>query len=86
MRIAAHPCMHRDMHCGAPVRAASRKRKVGVARGRASAVIALMQHVHLLHAGRVLFDGAFEAFVQSDDSHIAPYLSQMHMLHQRNHG
>ena len=46
----------------------------------------LKPRVVMLHAGRVLFDGAFEAFVQSDDPHIAPYLSQMHMLHQRNHG
>ena len=46
----------------------------------------LKPRVVMLHAGRVLFDGAFEAFVQSDDPHIAPYLSQMHMLHQRNRG
>jgi len=46
----------------------------------------LKPRVVMLHAGRVLFDGAFEAFTQSADPHIAPYLSQMHMLHQRNHG
>ena len=46
----------------------------------------LKPRVVMLHAGRVLFDGSFEAFTQSADPHIAPYLQQMHMLHQRNHG
>lgn len=45
----------------------------------------LKPRVVMLHAGRVLFDGSFEAFTQSADPHIAPYLQQMHMLHQRNH-
>ena len=46
----------------------------------------LKPRVVMLHAGRVLFDGSFEAFTQSADPHIAPYLQQMHLLHQRNHG
>ena len=46
----------------------------------------LKPRVVMLHAGRVLFDGSFEAFTQSADPHITPYLQQMHMLHQRNHG
>ena len=45
----------------------------------------LKPRVVMLVAGRVLFDGSFEAFTQSADPHIAPYLQQMHMLHQRNH-
>ncbi len=46
----------------------------------------LKPRVVMLHAGRVLFDGSFEAFTQSADPHITPYLQQMHLLHQRNHG
>ena len=44
----------------------------------------LKPRVVMLHAGRVLFDGAFDAFARSDDEHIAPYLAQMHMLNRRN--
>ena len=46
----------------------------------------LQPRVVMLHAGKVLFDGTFHAFTCSDDPHIAPYLSQMHMLHQRDQG
>jgi hypothetical protein len=35
----------------------------------------------MLHAGRVHFDGAFEAFAASDDAHIRPYRAQMGLLH-----
>jgi phospholipid/cholesterol/gamma-HCH transport system ATP-binding protein len=44
----------------------------------------LQPRVIMLHAGGVLFDGSFEAFAQSQDPHIAPYLAQMHALHLRS--
>jgi phospholipid/cholesterol/gamma-HCH transport system ATP-binding protein len=46
----------------------------------------LQPRVVMLHGGRVLFDGSFEAFTASDDAHIAPYLAQMHVLNARDHG
>ena len=46
----------------------------------------LQPRVVMLHAGRVLFDGAFDAFLRSEDAHIAPYLQQMHALNSRDHG
>jgi phospholipid/cholesterol/gamma-HCH transport system ATP-binding protein len=46
----------------------------------------LRPRVVMLHAGRVLFDGAFDAFLRSDDAHVAPYLEQMHALNRRDHG
>ena len=46
----------------------------------------LRPRVIMLHAGRVLFDGEFEAFLHSADPHITPYLAQMHALNARDHG
>jgi phospholipid/cholesterol/gamma-HCH transport system ATP-binding protein len=46
----------------------------------------LQPRVVMLHAGRVLFDGSFEAFTASDNEHVAPYLAQMHVLNTRDHG
>jgi phospholipid/cholesterol/gamma-HCH transport system ATP-binding protein len=41
----------------------------------------LRPRIVMLHAGRVHFDGAFEAFAASDDAHIRPYRAQMGLLH-----
>ena len=46
----------------------------------------LEPRVIMLHAGKVLFDGAFDAFLRSRDAHVLPYLSQMHALNSRDHG
>ena len=46
----------------------------------------LQPRVVMLHAGTVLFDGDFDAFIRSDDAHITPYLQQMHALNRRDHG
>jgi len=47
----------------------------------------LLQHLRprvvMLHAGRVHFDGSFEAFADSPDPHILPYIEQMAFLHHR---
>jgi phospholipid/cholesterol/gamma-HCH transport system ATP-binding protein len=43
----------------------------------------LRPRVVMLHDGRVYFDGTFDAFVASGDSHIRPYVEQMAFLHQR---
>jgi phospholipid/cholesterol/gamma-HCH transport system ATP-binding protein len=43
----------------------------------------LKPRIVMLHDGRVLFDGPFEAFTRSDNPHITPYLAQMHQLHHR---
>lgn len=40
--------------------------------------------VVMLHEGRVHFDGAFDAFVASDDAHIVPYVRQMPALQVRD--
>jgi phospholipid/cholesterol/gamma-HCH transport system ATP-binding protein len=45
----------------------------------------LEPRVVMLHAGRVRFDGDYEAFVTSDDPHIAPYLGDMAHLQARWH-
>lgn len=79
----------RATHAAQPALAASR---AGVA--RTSIVVThdtellrrLRPRVVMLHGGRVLFDGSFEAFTASDDAHIAPYLAQMHVLNARDHG
>jgi phospholipid/cholesterol/gamma-HCH transport system ATP-binding protein len=42
----------------------------------------LRPRVVMLHAGRVLFDGSFDAFAASDDPHILPYRAQMGTLHE----
>jgi phospholipid/cholesterol/gamma-HCH transport system ATP-binding protein len=42
----------------------------------------LRPRVVMLHAGRVLFDGSFDAFSASDDPHILPYRAQMGTLHE----
>lgn len=44
----------------------------------------LEPRVVMLHAGGVLFDGAFRDFIVSDDPHIQPYLRQMSALHARH--
>jgi phospholipid/cholesterol/gamma-HCH transport system ATP-binding protein len=41
----------------------------------------LRPRVIMLHAGRVLFDGGFDAFAASEDPHILPYRAQMGTLH-----
>ena len=41
----------------------------------------LRPRIVMLHAGRVHFDGTFEAFAASDDAHIRPYRAQMGLLH-----
>ncbi len=46
----------------------------------------LEPRVIMLHAGKVLFDGAFDAFLDSRDPHVTPYLQQMHALNRRDHG
>jgi phospholipid/cholesterol/gamma-HCH transport system ATP-binding protein len=46
----------------------------------------LQPRVVMLHGGRVLFDGSFDAFAASDNEHVAPYLAQMHVLNARDHG
>ena len=46
----------------------------------------LEPRVIMLHAGTVLFDGAFDAFLRSRDPHVLPYLQQMHALNARDHG
>lgn len=42
----------------------------------------LRPRVIMLHGGRVLFDGGFDAFAASDDPHIRPYRAQMGTLHE----
>lgn len=41
----------------------------------------LRPRVVMLHGGKVLFDGTFEEFTQSDDPHVRPYLAQMPGIH-----
>lgn len=43
----------------------------------------LKPRIVMLHAGRVHFDGAFDAFVAARDEHIRPYVDQMAYLHRR---
>lgn len=43
----------------------------------------LAPRIVMIHDGRVRFDGAFEEFLASNDSHIRPYLEQMSFLHGR---
>ncbi len=43
----------------------------------------LRPRIVMLHAGRVIFDGSFEAFIASEDPHIKPYVFQMNSLHAR---
>ena len=43
----------------------------------------LQPRIVMLHDGKVLFDGTFDAFTRSDNPHITPYLAQMHQLHHR---
>ncbi len=42
----------------------------------------LRPRVVMLHGGRVLFDGGFDAFAASEDPHIRPYRAQMGTLHE----
>lgn len=44
----------------------------------------LRPRIVMIHAGRVRFDGSFDAFVESGDEHIRPYLAQMAFLHARS--
>ncbi|MBL9141517.1 MAG: ATP-binding cassette domain-containing protein [Phycisphaerae bacterium] len=46
----------------------------------------LQPRVIMLHAGRVRFDGSFDEFVESDDTHIRPYVVQMSHLHHSRGG
>lgn len=43
----------------------------------------LRPRIVMLHAGGVIFDGPFEAFMASEDPHIRPYVFQMNSLHAR---
>jgi phospholipid/cholesterol/gamma-HCH transport system ATP-binding protein len=88
MCVQIHDLIHAT-HAAQPALASSR---AGVV--RTSIVVThdtellrrLRPRVVMLHGGRVLFDGSFEAFTASDDAHIAPYLAQMHVLNARDHG
>ena len=44
----------------------------------------LQPRVVMLHDGKVLFDGSFDAFTRSGNPHITPYLAQMHQLQHRS--
>ena len=44
----------------------------------------LRPRIVMLHEGRVVFDGTFEAFAASADPHVRPYLQQMSMLSARS--
>ena len=77
----------RDTHGAQPKLAASRDGVV-----RTSVVVThdtellrrLKPRIVMLAEGRVLFDGRYEAFLESRDPHIEPYLEQMHALHCRD--
>jgi phospholipid/cholesterol/gamma-HCH transport system ATP-binding protein len=70
---------------------ATHARRPGLGVARTSIVVThdtellrrLMPRIVMLHEGRVLFDGDFDAFVASGDEHIRPYIEQMPLLHSR---
>ncbi len=46
----------------------------------------LRPRIVMIFEGRVRFDGGFDAFVESEDPHIRPYIEQMPLLHSRIDG
>ncbi len=45
----------------------------------------LEPRVVMMHDGKISFDGPFDAFIESDDPLIGPYIRQMPLLHERVH-